>query len=76
MNTLRDSDKEFGWQIEDIFRQDPRPSMLPIDAIPELSAGIARARDLSRPEESALRARADQILAQLAGLYSARSLLR
>ncbi|MBY4209973.1 hypothetical protein HQO27_19850 [Rhodococcus fascians] len=64
-------EKSLGRRVDDVYRRPSRRSLLPQDAIPLLSRQIAAARESTSSD--AVRTRADEVLEQLAVLYSARS---
>ncbi|MBY4401637.1 hypothetical protein HQO26_09970 [Rhodococcus fascians] len=63
-------EESLGRRVDDFYRRPSRRSLLPQDAIPLLSSQIAAARESTTSD--AVRIRADEVLEQLAVLYSAR----
>ncbi|MBY3985704.1 hypothetical protein HQO84_01910 [Rhodococcus fascians] len=64
-------EESLGRRVDDLYRRPSRRSLLPQDAIPLLSKQIASAKESTSSD--AVQTRADEVLEQLAVLYSARS---
>lgn len=70
---MSDDERSLDRQVNEAFPRTNRESLLHNDAIPLLSKQIAGARDSSASDAESVRARADEVLEELARLYSGQS---